>query len=578
MHERQFVSFSLIERSGFVLAARHPEECGERVSTRRVLIYLDDAFEGRTVFVRPLYEIDRLPGLSKPRIAEPLVWFMTPVRDLQDRVIALLGFAERAGAEFSTLLRPPGLGATDEIYLFDEQGLLLSDSRHAELLRWAGVLKDPDSKHSMLQVELRDPGRDLLHSRVGADESGSHPFTRLVATAVASRYADGSEQQRGVLLEPYRNYLGSEVVGAWRWLPAYELGAALEIGVGEAYGPVQALQRAFTVVLGLSIAAAIAIVMSLLTTAQIRLRLRNVRRVGRYTLVRQIGEGGMASVYLGRHALLKRPIAIKILKREFASEQWITRFEREVQLASQLSHPNTVEIYDYGRTRGGDFYYVMEYLDGIDLASLIASEGALPPARVIYLLRQMCVALREAHAKNIVHRDIKPENVMTCMRGGEYDVVKLLDFGLVKSLADHVSRDITRQVRVLGTPAYMAPERFTDAGAADQRADIYALGAVAYLLLTGKRIFADASGEDLQLRILHAPVPAPSTLGLAELPPALEELIMRCLAKKPSDRPASVDELLVTLEQVALSHPWSQAQARAWWQEFAAREQATAAA
>jgi serine/threonine-protein kinase len=281
--------------------------------------------------------------------------------------------------------------------------------------------------------------------------------------------------------------------------------------------------------------------------------------------MREIGEGGMASVYLGRHALLKRPIAIKILKRALATDEIVARFEREVQLASQLTHPNTIHIYDYGRTRGGDFYYVMEYLDGITLAAMVARDGAQSAARAIYLLRQVCAALKEAHARGILHRDIKPENIMACVQGGEYDVVKVLDFGLVKSLADDMSRDITQSVRVLGTPAYMAPERFANAGAADERSDIYAVGAVAYLLLSGKRIFQEASGEDLQLRILHA---APEPLSQS-VPAALADLVMRCMAKKPQDRPDNVAEVMAMLEQLALSAPWSQVQAAQWWKDQA---------
>src|SRR5690606_1397135 len=150
----------------------------------------------------------------------------------------------------------------------------------------------------------------------------------------------------------------------------------------------------------------------------------------------------------------------KILKRALATDEIVARFEREVQAASQLMHPNTIEIYDYGRTRNGDFYYVMEYLDGITLSALVAREGALAPARTIHLMRQVCAALKETHARGVLHRDIKPENIMACVRGGEYDVVKLLDFGLVKSMQDDVSRDVTGAIKVLGTPAYMAPERF----------------------------------------------------------------------------------------------------------------------
>ncbi|MCC6534500.1 MAG: serine/threonine protein kinase [Burkholderiales bacterium] len=562
---RRFVTFDLIDRSGLVIASYEPSHCGMRVSARNFLGHLERTFGGRSSFLRPFFEADRLPAVTKPKHTEPLVWFEAPVLDAQGRAVAALGFAELASAEFASLLRSAAAGESDEVYLFDPSGLLLTESRHADKLARRGLIASPQAP-TMLRVHVRDPGENATSA---ADAVRAvQPLTRLAAHAIAAQDATEPARQRGVLLDAYRNYFGAEVVGAWRWLPRYEMGAALEIETDEAYAPVELLERAFTGVLGLSALALAGIVLALLTNLRLRRGLGRFRRLGRYTLIREIAEGGMASIYLGRHALLKRPIAIKILKRALANEERIARFEREVQLASQLSHPNTIEIYDYGRTRGGDFYYVMEYLDGITLAALVEREGAIGPARSIHLLRQVCAALKEAHARAVVHRDIKPENIMACVRGGEYDVIKILDFGLVKSKSDEVSRDLTSAVKVLGTPAYMAPERFEDAGSVDERADIYALAAVAYLLLAGKRIFAEASGEDLQLRIRHTAVPAPSAVGGVALPATLEALVLRCLAKKPEARPASIVEVMVVLEQLASIHPWSQADAERWWAAY----------
>jgi serine/threonine-protein kinase len=573
---RRFVTFDVIDRSGLIVVSHEPGRCGRRVSTGKFLALLDRTFSGKTSFLRPFRDSQRLAEGSEAQSDAPQVWFEAPVRDARGRPVAALGFAEPAYAEFAALLRGAGAGETDEVYLFDSQGLMLTDSRHAAKIAAAGLIDAAPSGHTMLQLHAREPGRDGEARSRSAAEQRSQPLTRLAARAIASQEGIDPAGRRGVLLEPYRNYLGTEVVGAWLWLPEYGFGAALEIDAEEAYAPVKFLERAFAVVLGLSAAAMVGIVIALWTDFSLRRRLHGFRRLGHYRLIREIGEGGMASIYLGRHALLKRPIAIKILKRALANEEMIARFEREVQAASQLTHPNAVAIFDYGRTRSGDFYYVMEYLDGITLAALVERDGALPPERAIHLLRQVCAALREAHARGIVHRDIKPENVMACERGGEYDVVKILDFGLVKSMHDEVSRDVTGSIKVLGTPAYMAPERFADAAGVDERSDVYSIGAVAYLLLAGKRIFHDASGEDLQLRIQHTAVRPPSENAGRPIPPALEQLVLDCLAKQPQSRPASVAQVLGALEQLARTHPWTQAQAQAWWQDYARTRETSA--
>ena len=237
-----------------------------------------------------------------------------------------------------------------------------------------------------------------------------------------------------------------------------------------------------------------------------------LQRLGAYTLERQISEGGMATIYLARHAMLKRPTAVKILKKHVATDEFVHRFEREVQSRASCWHPNTVRIYDFGRTREGLPYYVMEYLDGVTLAELVAHSGPVPPGRVIHILRQVSAALREAHEHGMIHRDVKPENVMLCRRG-EDDVVKLLDFGLVKSLETEQTRDVTKQIKILGTPRYMAPERLVNPSDVDARSDIYALGAVGYYLITGKPIFDGDDNLAVSNQVLHAPAPRASASG-----------------------------------------------------------------
>jgi serine/threonine-protein kinase len=294
---------------------------------------------------------------------------------------------------------------------------------------------------------------------------------------------------------------------------------------------------------------------------------RAARRLGQYTLVEKIGEGGMGVVYRAQHSMLRRATAIKLLPPGKRGADEIARFEREVQLTSQLSHPNTIAVYDFGRTPDGVFYYVMEFLDGIALDDLVASEGPLPPGRVVRILSQVCGALEEAHSRGIVHRDIKPANLMLMDRGGIPDFVKVLDFGLVKENTTEDELGKSRGTPLLGTPLYISPEAIVS-GVVDGRADLYALGCVAYFLVTGKTVFEGASIIEVCAQHLSAtPIP-PSERAGASLPPSLEALVLRCLEKKPENRPASAATLLAELRAIeAASGGFDEQAARRWWQE-----------
>jgi serine/threonine-protein kinase len=278
----------------------------------------------------------------------------------------------------------------------------------------------------------------------------------------------------------------------------------------------------------------------------------------------------MSRVYLARHALLKRPTAVKVLKTAIANDEVVTRFEREVQLTSQLTHPNTIEIYDYGRTRDGTFYYAMEYLEGITLEALVRRDGALPVSRAVHALRQVCGSLKEAHARGFVHRDVKPQNLMLCVRGGVYDMMKVLDFGLVKEMHNPHTRDITQYAKVLGTPLYMAPERLRNPADADARADIYALGAVAFFIITGRHVFEANTDHDLVYQILNNPAPSLLAAGV-DVPEVLDSLVARCLAKDREDRPAAIEEVESALNEAARQRPWREEDAKAWWEKMRAQ-------
>ncbi|HEV8550556.1 MAG TPA: serine/threonine-protein kinase, partial [Polyangiaceae bacterium] len=252
------------------------------------------------------------------------------------------------------------------------------------------------------------------------------------------------------------------------------------------------------------------------------------RRLGQYVLGDLIGEGGMGAVYRAQHAMLRRPTAIKLLLPERAGPENIARFEREVQLTARLTHPNTVAVYDYGRTPDGVFYYAMEYLDGLSLEDLVRTHGPQPEGRVIHILVQAAGALLEAHALGLIHRDVKPANILLCERGGAPDMVKLLDFGLVKSLVPSQNPELTHADAITGTPQYLAPESILEPANVDARVDLYALGGVGYFLLTGRPAFEGKSVLEVCGHHLHSTPERPSErLGRTVLP-ELEALVLRC--------------------------------------------------
>jgi serine/threonine-protein kinase len=322
-----------------------------------------------------------------------------------------------------------------------------------------------------------------------------------------------------------------------------------------------------------------AVVVATLTSRVIyglRQEVREARRLGQYTLEEKLGEGGMGVVYRASHAMLRRPTAIKLLPPDKAGQAALERFEREVQLTARLSHPNTVAVFDYGRTPDGVFYYAMEYLDGINLDQLVREDGPQPAARVAHVMRQVASALVEAHGIGLVHRDVKPENILLCERGGILDVAKVVDFGLVKDLERGGGAALSRADIVQGTPLYLSPEAITAPDRVDARGDLYALGAVGYYMVTGKHVFSGATLVEVCSHHLHtAPEPPSARLG-RPVPPALEAILLRCLEKDPARRPAGANALRDALRELAGVAEWSEEDARKWWQRWRARHTGSA--
>ena len=294
------------------------------------------------------------------------------------------------------------------------------------------------------------------------------------------------------------------------------------------------------------------------------------QQLGQYRLKKRLGSGGMGEVYLAEHMLLRRPCAVKMIRPDQAGNPTtLLRFEREVQAMATLTHWNTVEIFDYGHSEDGTFYYVMEYLPGLNLDALVARYGPLPPGRVIHFLRQVCRALREAHGIGLMHRDIKPSNIIATTRGAVPDVTKLLDFGLVHGSGLEADADrLTVQGTILGSPPYMSPEQAAGKSNLDARSDIYSLGGVGYFLLTGQPPFVrETAMEMLLAHAYEAPVP-PSQLRPV-VPTDLEKVVLRCLAKKPDERFRTVDEMEKALAACASAAYWTEEDAEEWWKEHA---------
>ena len=316
----------------------------------------------------------------------------------------------------------------------------------------------------------------------------------------------------------------------------------------------------------LMILSGIAGVLGVDSIGSLRKEAYEARQLGRYRLKERIGAGGMGEVYLAEHYMLKRPCVIKLIRPDRAGdERVLKRFQREVQATAKLTHWNTVDIFDYGHTEEGTFYYVMEYLPGMSLAELVQQHGPLPPERVIHLLVQTCNALREAHGVGLIHRDIKPGNIFAARRGGIYDVAKLLDFGLVKPIMEDQPLDLTTEGTVTGSPLFMSPEQATGDSSTDARTDIYSLGAVAYYLVTGRPPFI--ADKAIKIIIAHAnePVVPPSKHG-PDVPGDLERVILRCLEKIPADRFQDVGQVAHALRACEATGGWSADRSTQWWE------------
>jgi len=502
---------------------------------------------------------------GRPRRGDvTLMQVAAPVRNADDTIVGALALIINPDKEFSRILSVARSGASGETYAFDQTGLLISHSRFDQQLKQLGLLEATNTS-SALNLRLHDPGGDLTKGFQPADtEPATRPLIRLVSDAV-----DGEDE---VLVQPARDYRGVPVVGAARWLPQFGFGVATQIDADEAYRPLRVLQMIFAVlVLFLLLCATGLFVLSNLTwrrrLSEAELKLK---QLGQYTLEEKIGEGGMGVVYRARHALLRRDTAVKLLLPDRADPASIARFEQEVRLTCQLTHPNTIQVYDYGHTPDGIFYYAMEFLSGLNLHDLVGRFGSQTESRVIYILTQVCDSLAEAHALGLIHRDIKPANIFLCRRGGVADCVKVLDFGLVREYrADQPEPVPAAGEHVIeGTPWFTPPEAIRSSGQIDPRSDLYSVGALGYYLLTSQHIFDAETFQDIHKKQLAAaPVP-PTQRTPNPISPAMEQLLLRCLEKNANQRPQSAGELRILLQACPAATEWTPELRATWWETY----------
>jgi hypothetical protein len=503
-------------------------------------------------------------GIFEGGSPAPLMYVSTPLAGADGTIVAAFSAMIRPDDDFTRIFMIGRPGDSGESYAFNREGLLISRSRFEDQLRDFGLLEA--GQDSILNIEIRDPGGDLTQGFVPAEANRK-------ALGLTHMAASATSGESGVDVEGYRDYRGVKVVGAWKWLPDYAFGVTTEIDYAEAYKPLSFLRRTVGVLFSLlGVSAASFFAFSYLTVGlvgKVRTAERKARQLGQYALGDLIGGGGFGEVYSACHEMLRRPTAVKILKAEKAGEQSIHRFEREVQQTCLLTHPNTIRIYDYGRTPEGVFYYAMEYVKGVTLAQLVSGHGALPEARAIHILKQVCESLREAHDAGLVHRDVKPENIMVCVMGGIPDFVKVLDFGLVKHVKRPELVDVTQHGEVAGSPRYLSPEAIRNVRDVDARTDIYSLGATAYYLVTGQAVFEGESTMELLVQHLEKDPEPPSVRTDQPLTAELESLILACMHKDAGKRPQTIREVLAALRAVQPSVEWSECQAHDWWQEQA---------
>lgn len=518
-----------------------------------------------SMFMPPMHDREKFKKLPEGLHVGTYCTFCEPIYKGEE-LVGYLYNDYNVKNEFSSILNLSHHNETAETYAFSRDGHMLSQSRFAEELRHTYLLDYDSTKESIYNIQLLDPGSNVYKSNSPKIPRIDQTYTRIMAQA-QEHLNKNDGVFSGSIMTPYNDYRGIKVVGAWNWLPQYDFGLIDEIDSWEALIALRYFDGAFFLFLFLLILLTLLLYNSNVRIAKFGKRIEDFSKLGQYKLLEKLGEGGFGEVYKAEHTFLKTPVAIKLLKKEFIGTDMLDRFEREVKVTSSLAHPNTVRVFDYGTSSSGQFYYVMEYLNGVSLDKVVRQSKNFPVNRAVHVLLHCSYSLLEAHNKGLVHRDIKPMNIMLCNQGGAYDEVKILDFGLVKNI-DTTKSQQTQINRIGGTPMFMAPERLRDPYHTDHRVDIYALGAVGIYMFSGQFLLEIISQKMLSGQETLQGNFKNNLIERDDVPMKLKSLLESCVSFEPSKRPDSLTEIIALLEDMQLEYPWTRVQSKEWWKKY----------
>jgi eukaryotic-like serine/threonine-protein kinase len=521
------------------------------------------AMAGQTVVFGP-QRLGRIEGFE-PETDAPVMAVIVPIKKSSGQVIAaMLVRGLSINADFNQIFDDSTSAGQIDSYAINRDGVMLTDSVRAKRLAMQHRLDvGPDDIAASFRVA--DPGRTIDASNAASIRRQVRPITIAAAGAMGQpplgrSFDDGSPNLQ---IEPYNNYAGESVVGAWRWLPRWEMGVIVEKTSDLAFAPARVVRFSF-VLLGsvLSLTAFLAATKIAKTSTDEHAA---IHPLSRYEIMEPLGSGGMGVVFRAHHKQLGRDAAMKVLRGDRQNKEDRLRFDREARLAASLSNPHCVQIYDYGYSDEGEAFCVMQFLKGLTLHEVVARSGHQPIGRTLFILRQVCDALAEAHSLDLLHRDVKPQNIMLSLDPSVGDWAVMFDFGLAKPLQPDTSVYQTSETIWSGTPMYMAPERFRQPGVMDPRSDIYSVGCIAYYLLSGRPPFIESDPESLFALILtEHPIGIRIHRG-EDVPAEINEWIAKCMAKRADDRFRTIEEASRVLDQLRVAHPWSVDEARVWW-------------